>query len=288
MKNNNWVFWLIGLGSMLFMGFVLWRNYLYAVSLGKDYQGLFGDMFGASNALFTGLSFVGVIIAILLQRQELKLQRHELELTRKEMEQTRDEFVTQNFTLKVQQFENTFFQMLNLFHNRLNDMSAINYSNQIIGKDVFNYINTEHLNDLRKELKFILGIDHTRLDNYENEIIDEYAKLDIDKWINIYSTTNKRFKKILTPYFLSFYSLLRLIDNSEILDKKLYSEIIKSHLTSEEINIIFYESMSGFANKEFVKLIIKYNIIEHLNEEYLHNNNFKRIFHDLTNNKTAP
>jgi len=287
MKNGNWVFWTFGIGSVIFMGVTLYFNYKYAVKLGIERQGLFGDMFGASNALFTGLSFVGVIIAILLQRQELKLQRNELELTRNEMEQTRDEFVTQNFTMKLQQFENTFFQMLNLFHNRLNDMSAFNYSNEIIGKDVFNYINTQHLNKLREELKTILGIDHTRLDNYENEINDEYAKLDINTWINIYNTTNKRFKNILTPYFLSLYSLLRLIDNSEVLEKNLYSEIIKSHLTNEEINIIFYECMSGFANKEFIKLIIKYNLIEHLNEDYLHNNNFKRIFQDLTN-KTVP
>ncbi|WP_312176419.1 hypothetical protein [Chryseobacterium sp.] len=61
MKNNNWVLWLIGIGSVVFMSIVLWQNYLYASDLGKDYQGLFGDMFGASNALFTGLSFVGVI-----------------------------------------------------------------------------------------------------------------------------------------------------------------------------------------------------------------------------------
>ena len=41
-------------------------------------RGTFGDMFGAVNALFSGLAFVGVIIAILLQRQELQLQRTEL------------------------------------------------------------------------------------------------------------------------------------------------------------------------------------------------------------------
>jgi hypothetical protein len=48
-------------------------------------RGTFGDMFGAVNALFSGLAFVGVIYAILLQRQELALQRIELELTRKEL-----------------------------------------------------------------------------------------------------------------------------------------------------------------------------------------------------------
>lgn len=51
----------------------------------------FGDMFGASAALFSGLAFAGVIIAILLQRQELRIQRRELILQRKELRLTRQE-----------------------------------------------------------------------------------------------------------------------------------------------------------------------------------------------------
>lgn len=53
-------------------------------------RGQIGDSFGAVNALFSGLAFAGVIITILLQRDELELQRKELELTRKEMENSTD------------------------------------------------------------------------------------------------------------------------------------------------------------------------------------------------------
>lgn len=51
-------------------------------------SGTFGDTFGAANALFSGLAFGGVIVAILLQRKELELQRKELELTRRELART--------------------------------------------------------------------------------------------------------------------------------------------------------------------------------------------------------
>lgn len=51
-------------------------------------SGQFGDMFGGLNAFFSGLAFLGVIYAILLQREELSLQRKELELTRKELKRT--------------------------------------------------------------------------------------------------------------------------------------------------------------------------------------------------------
>ena len=48
-------------------------------------RGQFGDVYGSINALFSGLAFAGVIVAILLQRQELILQRQELSLTRQEL-----------------------------------------------------------------------------------------------------------------------------------------------------------------------------------------------------------
>ena len=53
--------------------------------------GQFGDMFGALNSLFSGLAFAGVVLAIVLQSNELKLQRKELKLQREELEMTRGE-----------------------------------------------------------------------------------------------------------------------------------------------------------------------------------------------------
>ncbi|MBL8892225.1 MAG: hypothetical protein JNL67_19775 [Planctomycetaceae bacterium] len=44
--------------------------------------GEFGDMFGAANAIISGLALLLVVCAILLQMNELKLQREELTLTR--------------------------------------------------------------------------------------------------------------------------------------------------------------------------------------------------------------
>lgn len=47
--------------------------------------GVIGDAFGAVNALFSGLAFAGVILALLLQTRDLQLQRQELEETRAEL-----------------------------------------------------------------------------------------------------------------------------------------------------------------------------------------------------------
>lgn len=70
----------------------------FVVGLKPDATMDVGDAFAAVSALFSGLAFVGVIGAILLQRnqimlqaQELRLQREELALQREEMTRNRAE-----------------------------------------------------------------------------------------------------------------------------------------------------------------------------------------------------
>ncbi|MEM7246361.1 MAG: hypothetical protein AAF533_13510 [Acidobacteriota bacterium] len=62
--------------------------------------GTFGDMFGAVNALFSGLAFAGLIYTILLQRQELEFQRLELGATRAEFARQTEQFEQQSESMK--------------------------------------------------------------------------------------------------------------------------------------------------------------------------------------------
>jgi hypothetical protein len=60
----------------------------YGVTVWKvagDDRGVFGDMYGGLNALFSGAALLGVVVAILLQREELQLQRQEPSETRAEL-----------------------------------------------------------------------------------------------------------------------------------------------------------------------------------------------------------
>jgi hypothetical protein len=50
-----------------------------------DSASAFGDMFGAANALFSGLAFAGVIYTLIQQSREFNLHREEFDLQRKEM-----------------------------------------------------------------------------------------------------------------------------------------------------------------------------------------------------------
>ena len=67
-----------------------WVIGIYAFDSWEN-RGQFGDLFGSINALFSGLAFLGLIYAILLQRKELSLQREELKLQREEMAGSRAE-----------------------------------------------------------------------------------------------------------------------------------------------------------------------------------------------------
>lgn len=76
---------------LLFIVLIVWiiSGILTFWFLGEwQIRGIFGDMFGSINSLFSGFAFAGIIYTIYLQRKELKLQRLELKETRKELERS--------------------------------------------------------------------------------------------------------------------------------------------------------------------------------------------------------
>lgn len=55
--------------------------------LSIEKAGQFGDSFGVITSLFSGFAFSGVLITLMLQRDELKLQRQEIERSKNEQAQ---------------------------------------------------------------------------------------------------------------------------------------------------------------------------------------------------------
>lgn len=83
-------------------------NLFYTLSWGDSNRGTFGDMFGASNSLFSGLAFAGIVYTIYLQKNELKKQDKELKETKE--------------NIKTQQFESTYFSLLSLHQDIVNSL----------------------------------------------------------------------------------------------------------------------------------------------------------------------
>ncbi len=79
--------WLTWAGLKIIVFWIVGSWVVYGILVGILFrswpsQGLFGDMYGGLNSLFSGLAFAGVIITILLQSKELQEQRKEFELQR--------------------------------------------------------------------------------------------------------------------------------------------------------------------------------------------------------------
>jgi len=180
-------------------------------------RGVFGDKFGAVNALFSGLAFAGLILTLILQRKELALQRDELE-------QTRNEFVEQNKTMKRQRFENTFFNLMSLHQHITDNLEYVcpdgaDYF-EAKGREVFKkfYLEKDNFNGTRgvKEYLADKGID--RLFNYAD--------------FNVFN-----------HYFHFFDGIVSYIDNSELLEHKeryQYAVMLRNTLSDNERCMVFY------------------------------------------------
>ncbi len=115
-------FWSLTLFSIaLVLGLWIW-NWQTLNDVGLNERGTHGDMFGAVNAIFSGLAFAGIIISLYLQRIDLKNQMEQLELNYEEVQQTNREFKIQNDTLQIQKFENQYYKMIDLHKSNVNEI----------------------------------------------------------------------------------------------------------------------------------------------------------------------
>lgn len=231
----------------------------------SDERGQFGDMFGAVNALFSGLAFAGLIITLILQRRELELQRQELALTRKEMEDQTAEFEKQNKTLKIQRFENTFFNMLSQFQEVVNSLSIsaqINGENvDLSGREAFQtlfegtVICVNNPNDDRDRQAFwgMRGaIEALGLEGYSHS--DEPTQFD--------------------HYFRLLYRILKFVKNTTLVtkfeDEYAYTAMLRAVLSRYELVWLFYNGLT-YGEEKLKPLIERYAMLSNLRTELLAN-----------------
>lgn len=130
-KDFSWgwllFFFVLLLVACIAYPFIL-RGLVHWMNPGKlDKYGLVGDMFGALNAFISGCAFIGVIISLYLQRQDLKLQKKDLALQLKEMREARKEAEEQTKQFKEQveigklaQFSDAFYRRVELLQSLRN------------------------------------------------------------------------------------------------------------------------------------------------------------------------
>ena len=226
--------------------------------------GLFGDSFGAVNALISAMAFAGVIASFWLQRKEFELQREDLKLQYDELHAQREEFEQQNMTLKLQRFENTFFNMMQLQQQIVNDLhlevpaslarrgniasaSSMPTTKEINGREVIQYI-----------------YDKVKI------IIEE-------KGLNSYADVEHR--DLLDHYFRHLYTILRYVDESKAFtaegesdeqreweQKYQYTKIVRATLSRYEMLMLYYNGLSIFGREKLKPLMEKYAMLDNLDK----------------------
>lgn len=253
-KTTSRPFWVVAL--LVVIVWAISGMILYAL----PERGTFGDMFGAVNSLFSGLAFAGIIYTVWLQRKELQLQRKELSLTRDELEGQKHQLAAQNDTLRKQNFEDTFFQLLRLHNDILNAIDLSRGGATVArGRDCFQVF-------------------YKRLRNKFNEQGTHPGEDEGRKINKSYLLFFDDHQAEIGHYFRSLYNIVKFVKQSDITDKRLYTNLIRAQLSSFETVLLFYNCISELGVEKFKPFVEEFALLKTLPREYLFNNTHETLY----------
>lgn len=239
------IFSLVIIIWLIFMFIMFWSANDFEFSLSPSTSleslGVFGDSFNILTSLFTGLAFAGVIISVILQTKEL--------------EATREELSGQRQAIEKQNFENTFFNMLKLHNNIVNDIEFTKEYMETTGGGSFSFTTKKEISKGRTAVTKITSLFLDMSGDAENPI---------ESFIDIYDIYSTQ----LGHYFRNIYHILKLIENFQIENKKFYSNILRAQLSNDELILLYFNGLTK--GKEKAKpLFEKYEFFEPLELEFI-------------------
>lgn len=285
MKKESWgkrnLVWLI----VIFIA-IGWSSTLLLLSYDDESSvgdiGKFGDMFGAVNALFSGLAFAGMIYAIRLQSKELSQNNREMEvqnemlkLQKEELTETRKEFQKQNETLVLQRFETTFFHLLTQHHQILDNLSFKDDKTVILKRNVivhFSLMLTNNHNGRYSKITTVAVDDaeihtHSRVDVVSHETGFKAIQQEYDR---IFNRNNE---SILSHYFRNLYHIFKFINQSKEIPKErqqFYASLVVAQLSQEEQLVIFHNMMiPSLGYPKFLFLDKRFDILGNMSKKKL-------------------
>lgn len=238
------VLWLIALLLVISLIWAISGYFLY----GEKERGTFGDMFGAVNALFSGLAFATLIYTTWMQREELALQREELTSTRNEITEQRRQMEQQSSTFELQRFESTFFALLELHGQIVSSMDITRSSGtNLKSKHCFKYFHGK----LKKE-------------DTRSALFPSPLDSDLPNIQSFYERFYSNHQADLGHYFRTLYHIFKLIHDSGIQNKNRYSSLARAQLSSYEQILLFYNCLSNQGCKKFKPLAEEFSLLENI------------------------
>ncbi|NOR64013.1 MAG: hypothetical protein GQ535_16200 [Rhodobacteraceae bacterium] len=192
------------------------------------------------------------------------MQREELKLTRAELKGQKEEMRVQNETLRVQKFENTFFQLLRMLGEtsgaidlQVRSGTFKNSTTTIItGKDCFAKF-------------FSFYEDKVQLFGKQQPPIDFRAS-----YLEFFETHQSD----LGHYFRSLYHIFKLVDQTDNIDQRLYTSLVRAQLSTYELALLFYNCLSELGVEKFKPLIEKYALLKNLPDDVLLEKSHRELY----------
>lgn len=280
---KSWYVWAIGILVCLDVWIVgaiityIWADWYFEGDTKNIEQNkaIFGDSFGAVNALISAFAFGAMIVNFYFQRYELKLQRKELKAQRKEFTAQRMEFEQQNQTLGLQRFDNTFFNMLKLQQEIVDGLEYAPTDNYII------------TNKNNEKTRIVYRGREVFMKLFDNDLTSFPSILNSIRKDGVSSYCHSKNVSILDHYFRHLYTILNYIDKSPDIDnfscivegedkdksiyekKYEYAKILRATLSRYELIFLYYDGLSDFGKVKLKPLIEKYSMLNNLNEGLL-------------------
>lgn len=280
---NGWQLTLVILAFFL-VPFALYINWLILHNLCPTDRGTMGDMFGVVNAMFTGLAFAGVVLTVILQRNDLKTQKEELINAKIEAGKQKTlleiEAAEQKAVLNIQRFETTFFNMLNLQNEIVKNIKYGSHSGRTVFDDAYKklliMLCDKNAISIFKETAdtthSIIGLPKD-LANAKDSIEDKY----FEGYYN-------NFASAFNHYFRHLYHIFKFIYFSELTlkDKLFYGSLCRAQLSQNELFVIAFNILiDDYGKPKFLYLVKEYDILKNFD----HNTIDPHLYWDLISNE---
>ena len=264
-KNENGV---ILAFSLLILGILLIffpYDILHGLKIGKfvvkieDYDKLGDFINGVTTPLLSISAFILLYMTYRSQSEEL--------------EQTREVMKNQSLILDKQQFETTFFNLLNLHHQIVNniDLRSHNYFSSLTKV-------VRSSNETTKSGRDCFVSFYWGFKNMYNAVRKKHTDMDeLNLIISAYSQYYKRHQSDLGHYFRNLYHIVKFVDQSSIKNKSDYTSLIRAQLSSHELLMLFYNCLTTYGSK-FKPLIEDYHLLKNMPIEDLLNENHKSLY----------
>jgi hypothetical protein len=237
-----------GIWTITLVGFIIFDVWLVNLLVGLDEnllggRGTFGDVFGMSNSLFSGLALAGLVYAVILQRSEISVAREELRRTKEIFEKQSASLELQNSESRKQIFEGTFFQLLRVFSDITENLDLTNQQRGVTrGKDV-------------------IAVFEKRLSTVDFELVAENKPRSHKI---VYERLYAKNQNDLGHYFRTLYTTLKFVDTSSSSNKKFYTNILRAQLSNPELHLILYNGLSENGVDKLKPLLEKYAFFDNL------------------------